>query len=401
MTKQGTLTPMEPKLLILDGNQRASLAATRSLGSRGLWIAVGECRTNSLAGSSRYCCQRVVYPDPFESPRNFFDSVLQLVRELGITFLLPITEVTAYIILNYRGELPPEVTLPFADNASVELLANKNALFEMAAEQSVPIPETVFCNSKEDGLAALEGIHAFPVVLKPFKSKILQSDTILATHVIIASTLSEAREAIQAHAFFNFPFTLQSYIAGSGQGVFALFDHGKPVCYFAHRRIREKPPGGGVSVLSESAPINEQLKQMAEKLLQTANWHGVAMVEFRVSEDGTGYLMEVNTRFWGSLQLAVDSGVDFPWLLFQISTGQSVTVPGPWQHRRLRWLLGDLDRLYLVWKSPASTYPLGRKLIELLRFLTPGLHTRHEVNRWRDLRPFWLELKRYVRALRR
>lgn len=115
---------------------------------------------------------------------------------------------------------------------------------------------------------------------------------------------------------FNYPFTIQSFVKGTGQGVFALFKHGSPVCYFSHRRLREKPPTGGVSVLSESAPLNQQLKESAERLLLSAKWHGVAMVEFRVAEDGTGYLMEVNPRFWGSLQLAIDSGVDFPWWLF-------------------------------------------------------------------------------------
>ena len=37
------------------------------------------------------------------------------------------------------------------------------------------------------------------------------------------------------------------------------------------------------------------------------------MVEFRI-EHGTGeaYLMEVNGRIWGSLQLAIDAGVNLP-----------------------------------------------------------------------------------------
>lgn len=123
------------------------------------------------------------------------------------------------------------------------------------------------------------------------------------------------------------------------------------------------------------------------------------MVEFRVSADGTAYLMEVNPRFWGSLQLAIDSGVDFPWWLYLASTGQ--TVPEvPWQHRRVRWLLGDLDRLYLVLKSSSDTYSIGKKLVEILRFCKPGWRTRHEVNRWQDLRPFWFELKQYLRALK-
>lgn len=390
---------MEPRILVLDGNQRASLAAVRSLGSKGLWVAVGETTPNSLAGLSRFCSQTVQYADPYSSPRQFFSDVLQQVKALRITFLLPITEAATYILLAYRTELPEEVILPLPHTEAVEQLANKNNLFGLAREQGIPIPDTVVCQNAAEGLAALNNIRQYPVVLKPFKSNVLQDDAIVATQVVIAKTAEEAKRALHTYAFFEYPFTLQSFIEGTGQGIFALFNHGKPICYFAHRRLREKPPGGGVSVLSESAPVNEKLKVSATRLLHTVQWHGVAMVEFRVSADGTGYLMEVNPRFWGSLQLAIDSGIDFPWLLYLVSTGAELPDIH-WRHRRVRWLLGDLDRLYLVLKAPSSTYSVAAKCIEILRFLKPGLRTRHEVNRWRDLRPFWFEVKQYLLALR-
>ena len=73
------------------------------------------------------------------------------------------------------------------------------------------------------------------------------------------------------------------------------------------------------------------------------------MIEYRVDNDGNIYLMEVNTRFWGSLQLAIDAGVNFPWLLYQIATGKQVKAVNHYlTDKRLRWLLGDLDSLYLV-----------------------------------------------------
>jgi predicted ATP-grasp superfamily ATP-dependent carboligase len=391
---------MEPRILVLDGNQRASLAAVRSLGSKGLWVAVGEAAPESLAGCSRYCHQCVTYSDPYLSPRLFFEDILQQIESSGISFLLPITEATTYVLLRYRDELPDHIVLPFPSSEAVEQLANKNELFQLALEKSIPIPDTVICNDAEEGLKALNGLDRFPVVLKPFKSKVLIDGGIESTQVIVANTQEEARNAITSNSFFRFPFSIQSFINGTGQGVFALFDHGNPVCYFAHRRLREKPPGGGVSVLCESAPIDEQLRESAETLLRSANWHGVAMVEFRVAEDGTGYLMEVNPRFWGSLQLAIDSGIDFPWWLYLVSTGQPVPEP-VWKYRRVRWLLGDLDRLYLVLKAPLSRYSLSRKLREIFNFFMPSLRTRHEVNRWKDLRPFWFELKHYLRALKK
>lgn len=390
---------MDQRILVLDGNQRAALAAVRSLGSKLLTVAVGETSVNSLAGSSRYCTERISYSDPTLAPRAFMDDILSQIRKLGITFLLPITEATAYVLLKYRQELPDSVTLPFPDSDIVERVANKNELFRLALQRGIPVPETLECQNSSEGLEKLKTVHKFPIVLKPAKSKILLEECIVSTQVIIAKTRQEAEEALKAHSFFSFPFTMQAFVEGQGQGVFALFNHGHPVCYFAHRRLREKPPGGGVSVLSESAMVTDSLRAHTEELLCPINWHGVAMVEFRMSDNGTPYLMEINPRFWGSLQLAIDSGIDFPWLLFLVSTGQPLPN-SVWKHRRVRWLLGDLDRLYLVLKAPTATYSVGEKILELLRFLKPGLRTRHEVNRWRDLRPFWFELKQYLHALK-
>lgn len=391
---------MDHRILVLDGNQRAALAAVRSLGSKGLWVAVGEKSPTSLAGLSRFCSLRVGYADPFSASRQFFDSILQQIQEHRITFLLPITEATTYVILKYRSELPDSVILPFPTSETVEKVANKNELFALAKKLGVPVPETKVCEGIQDGLLALQTIDKYPVVLKPFKSKILEDDAIISSQVIVVNSRDEAQDALQSHSFFNYPFTIQSFIDGAGQGIFALFDQGQPVCYFAHHRMREKPPGGGVSVLCESVPVNEILKSSAEKLLHNVRWHGVAMVEFRVAEDSVGYLMEINPRFWGSLQLAIDSGIDFPWFLFLISTGEKMPDIR-WEHRRLRWLLGDLDRLYLVMKAPRSIYSVGDKVLEAFRFFTPGSRTRHEVNRWSDLGPFWFEVMQYLNALRK
>ena len=117
---------MEPRILVLDGNQRASLAAVRSLGSKGLWVAVGEAAPESLAGCSRYCRQCVTYSDPYLSPRLFFEDILQQIESSGISFLLPITEATTYVLLRYRDELPDHIVLPFPSSEVVEQLANKN-----------------------------------------------------------------------------------------------------------------------------------------------------------------------------------------------------------------------------------------------------------------------------------
>jgi protein-tyrosine-phosphatase len=74
------------------------------------------------------------------------------------------------------------------------------------------------------------------------------------------------------------------------------------------------------------------------------------MVEFLVTPDGRHYLMEINPRLWGSLALAIDAGVDFPWGLFLMATGQPLPPQpdyrAPYYTRALaqdsRWILERL-----------------------------------------------------------
>ena len=61
-------------------------------------------------------------------------------------------------------------------------------------------------------------------------------------------------------------------------------------------------------------------------------------------ETGEALLLEINPRFWASIQLAIACGVDFPYLLYRLAMGQP--VPETHQYtvgRRCRWLLpGDI-----------------------------------------------------------
>jgi len=54
---------------------------------------------------------------------------------------------------------------------------------------------------------------------------------------------------------------------------------------------------------------------MAINLLKKMEWHGPAQVEFKMdSRDKTPKLMEVNSKFWGTLDLSIQAGIDFPFL---------------------------------------------------------------------------------------
>ena len=389
-----------PGVLILDGNQRSALAATRSLGRRGIPVTVADETGRSLAGSSRYCQEHFSYPSPTERPDDFLAAIQRNVAARAVRVILPMTEVSAYLLATNRDQFAPAV-VPLPDADKWGQIADKCRLLQLAQQLQVPAPTTLFPANADELAAAAEHI-GFPVVLKPCLSKIWSRGRCTATAVHVVRNPSELDTLTAAHGYLrDFPLAIQAYVPGSGLGVFALYDHGKAVAFFAHRRIREKPPRGGVSVLSESVAVRADLQTYATRLLDHVQWHGVAMVEFRGTADGIPHLMEINPRFWGSLQLAIDSGVDFPGMLYDLALG---TAPAPLAAYRTgvrsRWLLGDLDRLYLVLRKREIGESDVSRLREVLRFMKFFDHNTHfEVNRFGDLRPFLFELRSYLRQL--
>jgi predicted ATP-grasp superfamily ATP-dependent carboligase len=198
-----------------------------------------------------------------------------------------------------------------------------------------------------------------------------------------------------------FPVLIQERIVGPGVGVFVCCDGPAVLATFSHRRIREKPPSGGVSVLCESALVDPVAKTHAISLLEAMGWRGVAMVEFKQNlADGSLRLMEINGRFWGSLQLAIDAGVDFPALAVDVALGNK-RAPLENYHvgTRSRWLWGDVDAmLALLFRSRRQlnlpdSHP-GRWRT-LLSFLQPW-GTRYELERADDPRPALLAAKRWL-----
>lgn len=386
-----------PKVLVLDANQRSALAVTRSLGRSGQYqVSTADSRKASLAGASRFSQRYFQYPDPSTRPLDFIDWFRDFLTRYPFDLVIPTTEVTSQLLLARKSELG-DLNLPFAPYARVMELADKVSLVKLARELGLPAPMShAYQNLAEVAVDELR----FPVVIKPALSRIFRNDHWVHTQVHVAHDLAGWHQAVEQSPYLqDSPFMLQEFIPGHGRGLFCLYNRGKPVQFFAHQRLREKPPEGGVSVLSRSVPVNDELKKATEKLLGAVGWHGVAMVEFRVTDTGQPYLMEINTRFWGSLQLAIDAGVDFPLILANCHLNRpNPPVAAYREDQRLRWLLGDLDSLYIYLKRK---HPLTDKLKRILAFTAIRLrHQKHEINRMHDLKPAWVELKQYLGSLR-
>ncbi len=132
---------------------------------------------------------------------------------------------------------------------------------------------------------------------------------------------------------------LQEYIRGDGCAFFAVYNKGKCGLTFQHKRIREYPVSGGASVCAQSYK-NDQVQKYGKMLLDSLCWHGVAMVEFKLNSENIPILMEINPKFWGSTDLALEAGVDFPKALIDIYQGKDVPYQEEYKYPlKYHWLL--------------------------------------------------------------
>ncbi|MDQ3777389.1 MAG: ATP-grasp domain-containing protein, partial [Actinomycetota bacterium] len=168
----------------------------------------------------------------------------------------------------------------------------------------------------------------WPVVVKPSRSRSYRDGRpIEAFSVSYAETLTELEEQVR-RLEGRAAALLQEYYRGEAHGVGLLMDRGRPLAAFQHRRIREVPITGGASSFRESVPLDPTLLEYAVRLLGALSWTGVAMAEFKIGDEGPR-LMEINGRVWGSLPLAVKSGIDFPGRMVDLHVNGSPEGEAP------------------------------------------------------------------------
>jgi predicted ATP-grasp superfamily ATP-dependent carboligase len=329
-----------PKVLVLDSQMRNSLAIIRSLGKRGFYVDAGEETRFATGFFSRYCADHIVYPSPTKNPEEFTAYLLNTVKSRDYDVIFPVTDATVIPILKQKDEFSEHTIVPFADYQTVVKAIDKSQTLRIAMENNIPCPKTYFTGCYDDLEKTLDGVDPeYPVVVKP-------ETGFGARGVFLCNSANDLLERCRYVQDRYGQFIVQEYIPkGDEIGVYTLFDHNSRCCALSvQKRLRSYPASGGPSTLRETIK-DERAVKLANKLLTAMGWSGVAMAEFRVDpRDSTPKLMEVNPRFWGSLQLSILSGVDFPHLLYKLVTDGHLDSDLKYDVGvRCRWLLpGDI-----------------------------------------------------------
>jgi predicted ATP-grasp superfamily ATP-dependent carboligase len=393
-------------ILILDASMKQSLASVRSLGRAGLRVAAGESTAQFDPAvplptfRSRYCLRTLVLPDLVTDPRAFSAAVIEFARAHSPRVVLPTGDVTIGVLRQYRQQLAElGCVLALASESALDIANDKDRTLVLAEELGILQPKSLRISAVGD-LESAVNEFGFPFVLKPTVSWAEgMEDRLFPVDVVDQNEASEVAERfLKAGA----GVLAQQWVPGRREGVTLFIADEDVLAICGHVAHRTTPPLGGASAVRESIPTPDDTLDAAVRLAKAVGLQGVCEVEFRRDAENRPLLMEINARLAGTIENAVQAGVDFPLMIWCWATGAVVTPVAGYRYGiRTRWLHGDLRWLWQNWRR--SGRPDGMSHARsVYAFFSEFAKARHyDYFDHRDPMPFLAELRYTMHALRK
>jgi len=342
--------PMPETVIVIGVHTTIGLSTVRSLGRRGIHCVGISHRPHGVGLYSKYLSAGYVVPYSADARERYVDQVADIAARHGARGILCHHEDQMLVLDQQRARFAGVCELLFPECRVLHSCLDKPTLLNAAKAAGLRVPFTRGIASVADAKAASDDVP-FPAILKP-------------RGVLPAGVSSEWRaksrffaDRIEWEQFWNHatdpvpPLIVQQFVRGRYIGLGLAVHDRQAVASFQWTALREYEAGLGA--LRVSVPPNHPLVQSAVALCNSINYEGVCEVEFRGNVDeGSPTLMEVNPRLWGGVSLPIACGVDFPFLAYQIYSGQT---PAPVREYKagvvsrnlsgdLRWLVGGALR---------------------------------------------------------
>ena len=333
------------KILITEGNNKAVLGIIRNIGIKHDIDVISNVKNYII--HSKYCNSLKIIKNCHDESL-YIESIIKLLNETKYDLIVPVGATSVKFISNNFERISKLTKVFVADIDVIEIALNKDKTFEHAKEASVLVPKTYGFESLQD-VEKNKSTIEYPIIVKSSDESLFKFETIYVNNYLeLIDALNDCNAKYPQILNKKFPI-IQEKVIGKGFGFFALYKEGKCVSYFMHERLREYPYTGGASTCARSV-YDKNLLKTGIKLLDSLNWHGLAMVEYKKDEKSEEFkLIEINPKIWGSFELSIKCGADFIQDLISLSKEENITPRNNYaRYRRFQWIFsykGDIDRL--------------------------------------------------------
>lgn len=374
---------MVPAVIL--SSQTVALGVIRALGTRGVPIAVVHYSEQDFAHWSKYVVASFLAPHPDSDPEGFGATLEHLPEAWQDSVLIPTTDETLWYAAQHKEVLSRRFRVACPNFETVRVVIDKQLTYPLAAQAGIGIPRTLVVQTKVE-LSAHRDEFLLPCLVKPSQGHLYYARFGVKMH--LAQTWEELTHHFDRAQQAGLEVMLQEYVPGGDDTVWnyiALVIEGRPVAEFTAVHIRSGPPMLGSPRVARSQNCPELVKE-GRKLMAVLNFTGFACTEFKHDQrDGRFKLMEVNARHNLSTLLAVNCGIDFPWLEYRYRAYGEVTQRQGFT-TGVYWIDLTRDLTYSLRHFNSEGYRLGD-------YLRPYLGPKYwAILSARDMRPFFSRL---------
>ena len=304
------------KILLLDGQNINTLALARELGREGYHIGVTCFKPHALTFFSKYANAKHLVPS-YRDQWRYVEKTLEISNDHSYNIIIPVGLESFKAFSEYQDQIPDTIKVPLPPRKSMDIASSKDKTFEHAHAIGIDIPETIKVgDTRNRELVSFIKKVGFPVVLKGSLCGV--------DNLRYCNNTKELVEALTWLLRFENLVVCQEYIKGGTHGFYTYYHAGRMFASFMHERIKEFPITGGPSAVAKSYRDHE-LESISKKLLDSLDWNGPAMVEWKRDEKDDKYkLIEINPKLWGSLDLTIQSGVNIPMLMVKAMLAEDI-----------------------------------------------------------------------------
>lgn len=332
-----------PVVVIAPGYHGHGIA--RSLGRIGVSVYGVHADSRSPAMRSRYWRENFIWDIAKASQEKTVDWLLGLGRRIGSRpILIPTDDGSCVFVADHATALKEMFLFPNQPAGLARSLSSKQKMYYLCKKYSIPTPETVFPQCREDVIEFLKDA-TFPVMLKGIDTVALLKRTGMRMVVVEdAKTLLSRYDEMETPDAPN--LMLQEYISGGSEMVWMFdgyFDE-ESKCLFGitGKKIRQYPAYSGVTSLGVCV-VNDVVERQTNGFMKAIGYRGILDLGYKYDVKTDQYkLLDVNPRIGTTFRLFVDSlGMDVARALYLDLTGQPVKKGEPRDGRK--WFVENFD----------------------------------------------------------
>lgn len=337
------------RILVTDSDTNAGLACIRDLGRRGFEVFASGSVSSPPSSWSRYTQRYKKTPCAWRNPESAITENLQYAREVGADAILPVSEASLAALQLWQTLIPAEQIILRGNKPALDYGLSKIKTFQRAIELNLPVAQGLIVVAGQEQPKI--SLHDFPLIIRTDNRWSNDYSQYLKGQSWIIGNQHELTSTHRELQSLGVDYLLQKYFPGRGYGVFIRMFRGRIEHWYTHERLAEIPWFGGVSA-RRKITFDKSLLHIAKLFFEHLNFSGIAMLELRGRDDivsdhlqtnGT-FLVELNTRPWGSLPLSLHAKIPIisSWATQQLFEPKKLNIKIPLRRKSETFICSNL-----------------------------------------------------------